>query len=477
MANYNTNKSKSDFLTETWMGDSPAQPDLFIDADNISSNRHRNFTSNFHYTGKLDTSGTLLSSDLDYVRIRNHSRGDFLNYYTNLSTNQTTTDFLYTDIPSGFDIYSAKIDLTLPFRKERKMELGVKASHVVSDNDSRFYFNNGSLVLDPKRTNHFNYQEQIYAAYLNYSGTLSKSISYQGGLRAEHTRSTGNSITTGQVTPRTYTNLFPSIFIQQNVNEQYGITWSYSRRIQRPNYGSLNPFRFYRDPYTYVEGNPFLRPQYAHVISITQNFRKQYNLVMTYQLNKDFMSELPRLLVDSATTVYYTGNVDGNYNIGLTAIIPVRISKKWDVQNTANLFYNKYSIEVDKKMLVNDQLYYSLQSAHTIILPAEIRMEMNILYQGPAAYGLYQIAPRYRFDLGFKKSFFKKKLDLTLNVVDLFKTQRLKFKTDINGNVNDFDQYLRPRFAGINLRYHFSKGQKVDIKKRNVSLEELNRTN
>ena len=54
--------------------------------------------------------------------------------------------------------------------------------------------------------------------------------------------------------------------------------------------------------------------------------------------------------------------------------------------------------------------------------------------------------------------------------------QRLKFKTDINGNINDFDQYLRPRFIGLTLRYNFSKGQKVDTKRRNNNLEELNST-
>ena len=70
-------------------------------------------------------------------------------------------------------------------------------------------------------------------------------------------------------------------------------------------------------------------------------------------------------------------------------------------------------------------------------------MEMSFLFQGPAAYGLYSIAPRSRLDLGFKRSFLKKKLDLNLNITDIFKGQRLKFETRINGNVNDFDQYFR----------------------------------
>ena len=101
---------------------------------------------------------------------------------------------------NGYDIYSGKIDLTLPVKKAGKFEAGVKASHVTSDNDFRFYFNNTGLVLDPLRTNHFYYRENIYAAYLNWTGDLGKKFTLQTGLRAEQTNSRGESFTTNQVT-------------------------------------------------------------------------------------------------------------------------------------------------------------------------------------------------------------------------------------------------------------------------------------
>jgi hypothetical protein len=259
------------------------------------------------------------------------------------------------------------------------------------------------------------------------------------------------------------------------LHANYNVTASYGRRINRPNYGNLNPFRAYRDPYTNWEGNPYLRPQYSHTISLTQTYKKVYILTLNYQVNKDFMAELPKLDVPNSTTIYYIGNVDGAYSLGATAVAPLKIFKKWDTQNTAVLNYNYNEINVGQQLLVNDQLYYSFQSAHTIRLPKEIRMEMSFLFQGPAAYGLYSIAPRSRIDLGFKRSFLKKKLDLSLNLVDIFKGQRLKFETRINGNVNDFDQYFRSRVIGLTLRYNFSKGQKVEIKRRNA-VDEVNRT-
>jgi hypothetical protein len=208
---------------------------------------------------------------------------------------------------------------------------------------------------------------------------------------------------------------------------------------------------------------------------VTQTLQKKYVFILSYQLNKDFIAELLRFTPDNTTTIYYNGNVDGAYNFGGTAIAPINITKKWTSQNTLNFTYNYNKIYMDQLRLINKQLYYSFQSVHTILLPQNFRMELTGLYQGPAAYGLYEIKPRGRFDFALRRSFIKKRLDVTINAIDIFKTQRLKFNTRINGNVNDFDQYLRPRVFGLTLRYNFSKGQKVDVKKRNT-VDEVNRT-
>jgi hypothetical protein len=125
--------------------------------------------------------------------------------------------------------------------------------------------------------------------------------------------------------------------------------------------------------------------------------------------------------------------------------------------------------------IINDQVTYSLQSNHTIQLPKEFRLEMNFLYRGPAASGLYHMAAMSRLDIGVRKSFFKKKIDFSVNVSDVYKGYQFLWSATIPGQVNDFDQYLRFRNIGATLRYNFSKGQKVEIKKRAV-VEEINRT-
>ena len=125
---YVTNHAVSDFLTDTYLGYAPATPSQYIDADNFSSNTFTSFTSNLHYTGKLDTLGTTLSADLDYARISNRGEANFYNYFTDLTLNQRTQEFLYTSTPNGYNIYSAKADFTRPLAPGHKVEAGVKTS-------------------------------------------------------------------------------------------------------------------------------------------------------------------------------------------------------------------------------------------------------------------------------------------------------------------------------------------------------------
>lgn len=471
-----TNSLESDFLTDTYIGNTPGQPEQYIDANNYTSNTYTNYMANANYTGKPDTLGTLISADLDFVKIRNKGESNFYNYYSDLNSEEPAVqDFLFSETPNHFDIYSAKIDYTKALSKDQKLEVGAKASQVFSDNDSRFYFNNGALLLDLNRSNHFIYDESILAAYANWNSKLNDRYTLQAGLRAEHTQSKGESLTTGQVTKRDYLNFFPSAFLQQKVNDNYEINYSYSRRLQRPYYENMNPFISYRDPYTYVQGNPYLRPAYTNAFGITHTFKKTYSLALNYSITKDVISELPILDVENTTTIYTTGNVDDSKDLNLRLMAPLRIMKNWETNNTFYISYNEYTMMANDQKLINEQIFYMLQSSHTIVLPYKFKMEVNAAYRGPAASGLYIIKSMYWVHMGLKKSLLNDKLDISLNANDIFKGYRLRFTTDIAGNVNEFDQYFRNRTIGLTLRYNFSKGLKVIERSRSGSLEELNR--
>jgi hypothetical protein len=471
---FNRNTGWTDFISDTYIGNSPDNPTQFINAQNFGENTFTNYKTNLHYIMKVDTLGTVISSDLDLVKITNRGHADFLNYFTDLTNGEQTQDFLYTTTPNDLHLYSFKADLVRPFGNENKIEAGLKTSRVNTDTDSQFYFNNAGLVLDPLRTNHFIYTEYIFAGYFSWDTPLSKKTSLKTGLRIESTDGTGKSLTTGQENERNYLDFFPSLFLQQKVTDNYEMNYSYSYRITRPNYGNLNPFRAYRDPYTWWQGNPYLRPQYTHSVSLAQTFKKLYTLTVYYNYDKDVISEIPILDEENGITIYTIGNIDHGQTFYASLLAPLQITKWWDTQNTTSLSYTQLETADGANSLENNQWTYTLQSNQTLKLPGDVKMELNLLYQSPAANGLYRMDAMARVDLAFKKSFFKKKLDLTLKGNDLFKTYQFHWTTDINGNVNDFDQYFRFQNIQVSLRYNFSKGEKAKTA-RNSNVDEMNR--
>ncbi|GAA4424315.1 TonB-dependent receptor [Pontibacter saemangeumensis] len=463
--------------TNAYLRDNQPANDLHIKAANSSETQYGNTTFNLHYLGKLDSLGTTLSADMDYVRLTSDDASRFLNVYDSLSNDSpSVTDLLTSENPSNYDIYAARADFAKPLGEGRKLELGAKASHVLSDNELRFYQTaDGKKVLDNSRSNHFIYKENIYAAYANFSTGLGDRWRLQGGLRAEQTFTNGKSLTLNERNKNSYLDLFPSLFLQQTVNDSYQISYSYSRRISRPRYSALNPFVMYLDPYSLVLGNPNLKPQYTHSFSVTQTLQQRFNLVLDYSVTKDFIIEVPAKTSSDEVTLFQQQNVDDMQSASATLVAPVRVSAKWEMNNSATVLYQSFSQKRDDQVLENEQVTFMAQSNHNVQLPAGVRMEFNAGYRGPIAYGLFKLYGNCWVDASLKRSFLNDKLDLSLNVTDIFRSKKIEGDTQVEGYAISAEQYQGTQSFRINLRYRISKGDKVEMKKRNVNLEEVNR--
>ena len=478
MANLSYQDAAHDFQTDTYLRNGNEGQALYINSHNLIGSEYRNGTFNFHYLGKLDTLGTTLSADLDFVGIMDEGEARFENHYDSLYAGATDfNNLLTTENPTNYDIYSAKVDYTQPLKGGRRMELGLKASRVISDNDLRFYTWEGERrSLDESRSNHFIYEEDIYAAYANFSTPLGEDWSVQAGLRAEQTVAEGLSITEDHPTPRNYFDLFPSLFVQQKVTDNYQVNYNYSRRINRPQYEMLNPFVFYLDPYTTAQGNPYLKPQYSHSFGVTQTYKQMYTLVLEYTKTLDFIAEVPNLNDETKETVFLRSNVDDADNTSATLVAPFKVMKNWDTNNNATFAYQRFSTIQNNELLKNNAFFYMVQSTHNIMLPMKIRIELNGGYQGPAVWGLYRIKGQWWLDAGVKRSFMEDKLDLSLSVSDIFKSRWVHGSANVSDDINAFKQYFGARSLNLSLRYRFTKGEKFEMKNRNTNLEELNRT-
>jgi iron complex outermembrane receptor protein len=452
---YNDNKSS------TYLGKTPAANDSYQNTFTDMLQTYRNIAVNLNDKLQIDTNGQELSIDLDYSKFHNNSNAKYDTYfYRPDGSNLMPPLFLRNQTPSEITIYTQKADYAIPLNKTVKLETGVKFSSVKTDNDLQAQINSGNTFInDTSRTNRFIYDEKVSAAYVNLSKTYKKT-SIQAGLRAERTSSTGNLITQNQVVKRTYLDFFPSVFINHTLSDKHEIGISYSRRIDRPNYDNLNPFRFYLDQYTYEQGNPFLKPQYTNAFELSYTYNKTINVTLGYSRTTDVSAEV--LLTDTISKATYQTRVNlqtqNNYNININS--PYTIAKWWTGNINVNGFYLGFkSDSLLGGTLNNGQAAFSARSTQTFLFGKGFKAEVSGNYESPLTYSIFKIKSRYSVDAGVSRSFINKKLNVKLAVTDIFNTRRNNLSTHFQSVNLDIRQKNETRLGRLTLTYNFGNSK------------------
>jgi iron complex outermembrane recepter protein len=331
------------------------------------------------------------------------------------------------NIARKFDIKSLKTDFTYPLSKKAKFEAGAKTSYVNSGNDIMFYNIQGSTrTLDMNITNDFHYDENINAVYANFNQELKHGINYQVGLRVENTNITGNQVTTDTSFERHYTDVFPTAFVMKKwgAKDKHSVRVGYSRRIDRPNYEDLNPFREFLDKYTYEQGNPNLTPQYSNNFDVSYTFMGAMTIGANYSKTTDaitFTVKQDDALKQSFVTKQNVATLE---NYGFNLNVPVPIKKWWNVNASANFFVNRYQgvflgADLDLKIPV-----LNLNIQNRITLPKDWSAEVSGWYVSRASEGLFVGDPMYAINAGISKQLLDRKLTVRLNAQDIFRTQK-----------------------------------------------------
>ncbi|MGG8495340.1 TonB-dependent receptor domain-containing protein [Tenacibaculum sp. TC6] len=304
---------------------------------------YTNIQANVHAIHKFDDStGKTISLDLDYLRYKSTIDQNFENNLYDNSGNLTSSEILLNNLPQLINIYTAKIDYTHPISDESKVEVGAKTSFVKTDNNAKYYEKVGSqLVENINLSNHFKYDENVNAAYLNYTQSFG-SLTMQAGVRVEQTKVEGNQITQNTKFENKYTKVLPSVFLTYDLDEESQVGISYGRRIQRPDYRDLNPFRYFYDKYTFEEGNPALNPQFSNNYELSYStFGGAITLTGYYNKTEDIITDV--IFQNTAQNETYIKKDNLNdltvYGVSLNAGLP--ITERWTTSLNLNYSQNK----------------------------------------------------------------------------------------------------------------------------------------
>jgi len=189
-----------------------------------------------------------------------------------------------------------KADYVRPMPAAGKLKAGydLRVDDNRYDNRGLIGASPGAAGPDPTRTNLFLYRLTVQAAYATYEQPFGD-WTVLGGLRLEDARLDLRQVTTGQVHNTDEVRAYPSLHLADKLSDSQQLSFSYSRRVQRPNPDDLNPFPVQQGPLSFQAGNPDLKPQ------ITDSFEAgyQYRAGATFYL----------------ATAYYRRNRHGATNV------------------------------------------------------------------------------------------------------------------------------------------------------------------
>jgi hypothetical protein len=442
----------------------------------------KNFSTNVNFRTKLDTAGQELTADLDFIQYKATSVQPLTStYFDNAGNQLKAPEVLNGTLPTNIKIYSGKVDYTLPLKKEAKFEAGFKTSFVNNDNNARYdSLKTGYAVLDSARSNHFIYDENINAGYLNYSRPLGKKWTAQLGLRVENTNS--NGISKGYTFntaknkfeytetrfKRSYTQLFPTVYLQYTANEKNQFVINYGRRIERPDYQDMNPFVHFLDRYTFEQGNPNLSPQFAHNIELSHTYKGFLTSTLNYTKTTNIIQMVLEQNDITNETFVKKANIASSEQIGLAITANKSITKWWSANIYTNVYNNHFKGIVSNEPISLGITSFMVQLQQQFKFNKGWAAEVSGFYRSKGLEGVIYIKPIAQLNAGISKQVLKNKGSLRLNIRDIFAGSVFKGYSKYGTVDANFKNVNDSRAVSLTFTYRFNKGKlKASSSKRN----------
>lgn len=414
-----------------------------------------------------------LTSDANYASYR-LSRQQGLSAL--LDAGSAAPTLLTSDQSGHLRLLTGQLDYVHPLAHRRLLSGGLKVSQVQSRNDAVFQqTNNGLTTLDTAQTNRFRYTETIRAAYLNWQQTGARAT-WQVGLRGEQTTAQGVQEVGNQRFDRPYFQLFPNASLKYTFSPKHELTLALSRRLDRPGYDQLNPFRLYLNATTYRSGNPALLPQTSYNAEVTHTYRQKYTVGLSYSNTQN-----PILMVvqpATATSRFVLArpvNLGAQHYAALTLTVPLMPCKAWSIYNSAVFYYSRFTGELAGTTLNRAKPSVNLSSTHTLTLGQGWSADLSATYQSPEVYGFITSRANGDVTIGAQKSLLKGQGTLKFNVTDLLYTNRNIATSTYDNYVDNFTQSRDSWVATLSFSYRLGSNQVAASRRADGAEEEKRR--
>jgi outer membrane receptor protein involved in Fe transport len=437
---------------------------------------------NFNYTLDFEKKGHNLEFEANFSDSNSPELADYRELIrpTDLTTN-------YNDIVKnerGTRLFN--IDYTNPLTENSKFEIGLEARYNETTNTNIttqhefIYDSNGELIEDGngwfetqlKDFTSFDYNRDIYSAYINYNRKFNK-ISMQLGARFENYDVSG-TFNKGSETVKYSDEIFtvyPSAFFTYNPSDKNQFQLSYSRRVDRPSIAQVNPIREWSTPLITSVGNPNLKPQFTN--SFEFNYTKQHNrgsfTVGTFyrRVNDNINRILNIDPLDDDKVELSFDNTDSNNRYGFEFSSNYKIANWWRTNASLDLYTQKENGLANGEQIEVTNKSFNFRISNSFTATKKLRFQLFAMYRGGGESIQFKVDPMWMINTGASLSVLKGKGTISLRVNDIF--QGMKFKFDSENpypSSGEFNWESRTAYAGFMYRFGGGKNKAKSRKNR-----------
>jgi len=355
---------------------------------------------------------------------------------TDITTQAMTDNHTFTGEPflerthnyENANMTNAILDYAFPIATNVVVETGYKGLFRMLDADFlTSNMINGVYEVNTKASNKFYFREQVHAAYVQFnaftgSDEANTKWKYSAGLRAEQVFNDGNTQNNDASFENQYLKFFPSANIVYYPRPDEFLKLGYSKRINYPRSGQLNPFVDITDALTQHSGNPYLKPEIIHSLEFGYNkdwakyslssilfYRQSFNTIKQYYV-----------LNPNGAILYFPQNFGKAFTYGIEKVFYAKPLHFYNLNMSLSLFQQRIDGTDVAGDISNDAFCWYGKLINNFVFWHESKLQIIGNYNSAIVTPQGKTIAVYNVDLGFQKRLGNRNAHIGLVVTDIF---------------------------------------------------------
>lgn len=428
---------------------------------------------NLHFIQELGQQGAKLTVNADYF---NYYRRDRSNFETAMYDRQdelipNRAEQYYDTTLQNIKIYTLKTDVEIP-TDFAQYSFGGKISFI--DNYSNIYYFDQAqqpqaLLID--LSDEYRYKENTQALYADVHKKW-RQWDLRLGLRAEFTQTEGQSYLKHTKVTNDYLKLFPSFLATYKQDDHNTFSVAFDKRIHRPTFWNLNPYKSLMTAYSYLEGNPYLQPEYISNIEVKHHYKDWLTSSLFVTLVNNGFANITQPHRDSLLINITPLNVIKGRRYGLSETVDIRPLHWWQSTTQATVYYAIDHSEVAYiKSVEGTGVYLETNNNFSFNQAKTWGGFVNFWVQFPEIKNLGESETYYNLDIGVRAKLLDQKLNVALVASDLLNSSAPLYKTTVNDLHTTFinDQVYSSVRLSVSWQFGNTKAQQHPVQSGNKS--------